>query len=227
MENKPAARDWRSRRNERDRNTDQYNTGDYFRHNRELGNARGSMEQWHDDEELYDENFSGKRENYNAAGYYGSNYGGIAELNRGRNFESNAGYRDNYDHLTTGQWPEIEKAAESRNFDLRQYELEQRGVHRGKGPRNWQRADQRILEDINDMLTEDAYIDASDIEVSVEKGNIVLTGVVENRGVKRRAEDLVERVSGVKNLENRLRVRFQDGRSVNIHNSDQGEEQQR
>jgi osmotically-inducible protein OsmY len=198
-----------------------YNTQGYYRSNRSLGDSRMQQDTRHDDADMYDELNTGKRENYNSDGYYGSNYGSMAELNRGRNYESNAGYRDNYDHLTTGQWPEIERAARSRGFDLHQYELEQRGVHRGKGPKGWQRSDQRMLEDINDLLTEDPYVDASEIDVQVEKGEVILSGTVENRGIKRKVEDLIEGVSGVKHVENRLRIRFDSGRAVNIRNSEE------
>ncbi len=158
-----------------------------------------------DDEDQYDDYNSGKQENYKGDGYYGSRYGSINEWNRGRDFESNAGYRENYDRLTTGQWPEVQEAADRRGFDLHAYELARRGVHRGKGPRGWQRRDQRIEEDINDLLTEDPYIDATEIEVRVNKGDVTLSGTVENRAMKRRVEDLAEDVSGVRNVENRLR----------------------
>lgn len=194
-----------------------YNTAGYYAANRRLGDSRNLRDAEYDDQDMYDEFNRGKRENYNAGGYYGSNYGSISELNRGRNFESNAGYRDNYDHLTTGQWPEIERAAQSRGFNLREYELAQRGVHRGKGPRSYQRSDQRIEEDINDVLTEDPYIDASEVEVKVEKCEVMLSGIVENRHIKRRVEDLVEQVSGVKHIENRLKAGRQ-GETVNIRN---------
>jgi osmotically-inducible protein OsmY len=78
--------------------------------------------------------------------------------------------------------------------------------HRGKGPRNYTRSDERIKEDINDHLSDDPFIDASDIDVSVTNGEVVLTGSVDHRSTKRRAEDLAESVSGVKNVENRIRV---------------------
>jgi hypothetical protein len=201
-----------------------YNTAAYYQANRRLGDSRDARDHGADDHDLYDEFNTGKRENYNAGGYYGSNYGSISELNRGRNFESNAGYRASYNRLTTGQWPEIERAAQSRGFNLRDYELAQRGVHRGKGPRSYQRSDQRMEEDINDLLTEDPYIDASEVEVKVEKGEVVLSGVVENKHIKRRVEDLVEQVSGVKHIENRLRPGRQ-GEMVNIHNHDGGNNQ--
>ncbi|HEX8039226.1 MAG TPA: BON domain-containing protein, partial [Chryseosolibacter sp.] len=64
----------------------------------------------------------------------------------------------------------------------------------------------RILEDINDLMCDNAYLDASEIEVAVSEGNVVLSGTVENRESKRLAEDIAESVSGVQNVENTLRV---------------------
>ena len=78
--------------------------------------------------------------------------------------------------------------------------------HRGKGPRNYSRSDDRIKEDINDRLSDDPFVDASEIEVTVSNGEVTLTGSVDDRSNKRRAEDLAEAVSGVKNVENRIRV---------------------
>jgi len=80
------------------------------------------------------------------------------------------------------------------------------GNNRGKGPRGYQRSEDRIKEDIHDRLSDDSYLDASDIEVSIENNNVVLSGKVESRTAKRRAEDIAESVSGVTNVENRLRV---------------------
>ena len=82
----------------------------------------------------------------------------------------------------------------------------QEGPHRGKGPRNYQRPDARISDDVNDLLADDELIDASDIEVTVRSCEVSLSGTVNNRDAKRRAEDIAESVSGVKNVENRLRV---------------------
>ena len=88
----------------------------------------------------------------------------------------------------------------------RRREMDERSSHRGRGPRGYTRSDERIKEDINDELTESWYLDASDIEVEVNEGNVVLTGMVNSRYDKRLAEDLAEDVSGVKNVENRIRV---------------------
>jgi hypothetical protein len=88
-----------------------YNTAGYYEPNRRLGRSHDERPVEFDDQDMYDDFYSGKQENYEGAGYYGSNYGSINELNRGRDVERNAGYRDNYDRLTSGQWPEIQEAA--------------------------------------------------------------------------------------------------------------------
>jgi hypothetical protein len=81
-----------------------------------------------------------------------------------------------------------------------------RGEHRGKGPKGYKRLDERIREEINDILSDDHELDASEIVVSVQDGEVSLSGVVSDRASKRRAEDLVEEVSGVTNVENRIRI---------------------
>jgi len=81
------------------------------------------------------------------------------------------------------------------------------GPHGGKGPSGYIRLDGRILDDISDRLTDDDRLDASDIEVKVDAGEVTLNGHVASREDKRRAEDLAESVSGVKHLQNNLRVR--------------------
>jgi osmotically-inducible protein OsmY len=77
---------------------------------------------------------------------------------------------------------------------------------RGRGPKGYRRSDERIREDVNDRLTEHAYLDASDIEVSVKDGEVTLSGKVFDRTDKRLAEDVAEEVTGVKNVQNNLRT---------------------
>ncbi|MGA0604020.1 BON domain-containing protein [Caulobacter sp. KR2-114] len=79
--------------------------------------------------------------------------------------------------------------------------------HAGRGPKSYKRTDGRIHEDVNDRLTEDPYLDATDIDVLVKDGEVTLNGFILDRGDKRRAEDLAERVSGVQHVQNNLRVR--------------------
>ena len=82
----------------------------------------------------------------------------------------------------------------------------QAGQHRGRGPSDYTRSDERIREDVNDRLTDDPHIDASTINVQIKSGEITLSGTVKNRNDKRHAEDLAESVSGVKHVQNNLRV---------------------
>ena len=80
------------------------------------------------------------------------------------------------------------------------------GPHAGRGPRGYQRSDERIREDICDVLCAHGYIDASDIEVTVANGEVTLVGIVRERPEKRMAEDAAEQVSGVREVHNQLRV---------------------
>ena len=83
---------------------------------------------------------------------------------------------------------------------------ERQGPHRGRGPKSYTRSDDRIRDDVNDRLTDDPFLDATDIEVSVAEGQVTLSGTVSSRADKRRAEDLADNVSGVKDVQNNLRV---------------------
>lgn len=76
----------------------------------------------------------------------------------------------------------------------------------GRGPRGYQRSDDRIRDEICDRMTDDPMLDASDISVEVRQGEVLLTGTVTSRDQKRRADDLIDRVSGVKDVTNQLRV---------------------
>ncbi|MBV7411084.1 BON domain-containing protein [Maritimibacter sp. DP1N21-5] len=77
---------------------------------------------------------------------------------------------------------------------------------RGRGPKNYQRSDSRIQEDVNDELTDSDRLDASEIEVSVSDREVTLTGTVSSKAEKRWAEDCADRVSGVTHVQNNLRV---------------------
>jgi osmotically-inducible protein OsmY len=104
-----------------------------------------------------------------------------------------------------------ERSGESRPWMHRERggywrQYEDRAPYAGRGPKNYQRSDDRIQEEICDCMTDDPMLDASDIEVHVSTGVVTLTGTVLSRDQKRRAEDVAERVSGVKDVTNQLRV---------------------
>lgn len=76
----------------------------------------------------------------------------------------------------------------------------------GRGPKGWQRSDENIREQVCDRLEQDPHIDASEIEVNVASGVVTLAGKVDTRSTKRRAEDIVEGLAGVKDVRNELSV---------------------
>lgn len=76
----------------------------------------------------------------------------------------------------------------------------------GRGPKGYRRSDERIREDICERLTEDWQVDASEIEIVVNNGEVTLTGAVGSRHEKRKAEDLAEAVTGVHEVHNSIRV---------------------
>ena len=77
---------------------------------------------------------------------------------------------------------------------------------RGRGPKNWRRSDERILEIINELLTEHDGVDATEIEVTVENGEVTLNGTVGSRREKRLADDVAGSCLGVHDVHNRLKV---------------------
>jgi hypothetical protein len=81
------------------------------------------------------------------------------------------------------------------------------GPYTGRGPKGYQRSDERIREEVSDRLTAHGQIDASDIEVRVQGGEITLVGFVDSRDVKHAAEDLAEDIPGVREVHNQLRIR--------------------
>jgi len=81
------------------------------------------------------------------------------------------------------------------------------GPHEGIGPRGYKRSDDRIAEDVVERLTRHALLDASDIAVTVQDGEVILTGAVENRQMKRIADDEANSVWGVKDVHNQIRIR--------------------
>ena len=93
-----------------------------------------------------------------------------------------------------------------RERNYRNYKSESQALHFGKGPKGWKRSDENIREEACEALFRDAHIDASDIEVTVEEGCVYLRGFVEDRSAKRRAEECVEHISGVEDVQNELRL---------------------
>lgn len=67
--------------------------------------------------------------------------------------------------------------------------------------------DERIRDEVRERLRWNDEVDATEISVSVEGGDVTLEGWVETRYMKRLAEELTERVPGVIEIHNGLHVR--------------------
>ena len=91
-------------------------------------------------------------------------------------------------------------------FGDRSAEQRQEMDHRGRGPKGYTRSDARIAEDVNERLSDDNLVDASQIDVQVSGGEVTLAGTVTDRRQRRRAEDCAESVSGVRYVQNDIRV---------------------
>jgi osmotically-inducible protein OsmY len=76
-----------------------------------------------------------------------------------------------------------------------------------RGPRGYKRSDERVREEVCERLGRDWEVDASDLEVNVANGEVTLTGNVDDRQQKFRAEHLADSVWGVNEVHNQLRVK--------------------
>ena len=172
------------------------------------------------------------REDWERRSDYGSQY---AEGNYGNRMGTSGGYREDYNRGTgrsdyssarnpqrrnymgadenrdRGWWDRTRDEVSSWFGDedadrRRQMDEQNTGGYRGRGPKGYHRSVDRIREDVCDRLSDDDWLDASEIDVQMQGEEVILTGTVNSREDKRRAEDLAESIPGVRNVENRLRV---------------------
>lgn len=130
---------------------------------------------------------------------YGDRYGARGRDDFGSSYRSRSDQdRGFFDRAgdEVRSWFGDEDAERRRNMDQ----------YRGHGPKGYARSDERIREDVCDRLSDDPSVDASEIEVAVANGEVTLTGMVHDRYAKRRAEDVADDISGVKNVQNNIRV---------------------
>ena len=93
----------------------------------------------------------------------------------------------------TGPWADREPGPGTPNYA-------------GRGPKNYQRSDERIREEVCEALTRHPGLDASGMEVTVSAGEVTLRGTADDRPAKRLAEDLAEDCAGVRDVRNELRL---------------------
>ena len=143
---------------------------------------------------------SDQRSSYGGSGYGGGDRG-----------------REGYGHRGSDRGF-FERAADevSSWFGDRDAEQRREADYRGRGPKGYKRSDGRVQEDVSDRLADDSYVDASEIEVTVSGGEVTLTGSVDSRQARRRAEDIAEQVSGVGYVQNNLRIRTGGGETAAV-----------
>ncbi|QTD94536.1 BON domain-containing protein [Burkholderia anthina] len=76
-----------------------------------------------------------------------------------------------------------------------------------RGPKGYTRSDERIREDVCEQLAHALDIDVSDVTVQVSEGRVELDGTVPARWMKHDVEDIADGCMGVRDVENRVRVR--------------------
>jgi osmotically-inducible protein OsmY len=75
-----------------------------------------------------------------------------------------------------------------------------------RGPRGWVRSDERILDELCERIVR-AGIDASELVVEVERGDVSIEGELGTREERRWVVDLAERILGVTGVYADVRVR--------------------
>lgn len=81
------------------------------------------------------------------------------------------------------------------------------GKFAGKGPKDFQRSDHSIEDELYKRLTHHPDLDASDIEIAVNSGVVTLKGFAENKYEKRLAAEIAENVLGVTEVQDSLRLK--------------------
>ena len=132
---------------------------------------------------------------------------------RGNDYDRNRNDNRNYGNNERGWWDRTKDEVSSWFGDddaerrrERDERNEQMASHRGKGPKDYKRSEDRIREDVSDRLSDSHDVDASEISVRVEGTEVILSGEAKTKYEKRRAEDIAEQVSGVTNVQNHLRI---------------------
>lgn len=128
----------------------------------------------------------------------------------GKAYESEVDAEDRLDRDTEERWS---RKADWNN-DLNQNTTPERLLRRGnasdfygKGPRNYQRKDADIREDVCEALWLSPAVDPGETEVTVEDGIVTLSGTVVTRSAKKLTENIADSIPGVRDVVNRLTIK--------------------
>ncbi len=154
-------------------------------------------------------------------GYYPGNFGLSRRNTMGRNFGYGRGATYGYNQMQNrwsgynqpGPWVnDFDTDVEDIDYDM-PYDVSYTefwlipGPFTGVGPEGYKRSDQRIEDDICDRLAHHGQIDARNVQVKVQNGDVTISGEVNSRQARRMAEDVAESVLGVADIHNELKVK--------------------
>jgi hypothetical protein len=100
------------------------------------------------------------------------------------------------------QSPDQEFETSAPYSEPRDFPSQVAGPQSGGSPSN----DERVRRDIWDRLNYSDEVDANEVSVRVENGEVTLEGTVESRAMRGVAEDIAAKVPGVTAVRNALRV---------------------
>ena len=154
-----------------------------------------------------------------------NSYGGMAGFGSGSRYGgTRRGYGDHHDDdrgFFDKAGDTISGWFDDDDDDYRRGNRNYRGEsHRGRGPKNYTRSNERLLEDASERLMRDHHVDARNIQVTADDGEITLDGTVDSRRAKRRAEDCVHDMTGVTHVQNNLRIVDRDRHDRDNHGRD-------
>ncbi len=199
----PGRTDWRPENDDRDVRTGR------LAENRARPYGYGPRDRgnWRSDEDrqyrALGPSFPDSDEAYNRA--YAAGYGVDRDQRGDRYYESRRDARRDYDN----ERGFFEKASDEVASWFGDEDAERRreaDQHRGHGPKGYTRSSDRIREDVCDRLADDVLVDARDLDIAVNNGEVTLSGTVPSRSQRRRAEMIAESVSGVVHVQNNTRV---------------------
>jgi hypothetical protein len=146
---------------------------------------------------------------------YGVGYGyGPEERWRAHGGEGREGRRSRIDPPWVEATPERRRRGDTRGL----VEWEDRGPiewlgdkvremtgERPRGPKGYKRSDERIHDDVCERIARSG-VDADEVEVRVEGGEVTLAGTVRSRWEKWRLEEVADDAFGVEEVHNHVRV---------------------
>jgi hypothetical protein len=212
-ESSPVTNEWEAARGYGNREHDQAPFRQDFRTRyREMpsrgggGFPRDQYGREHSRDQLFDQREPFRRQD--DLRYYGTGSPGPWG-NPGPGFTGGAHGYDN-----SSRYPEHSLQGEYSDESTMSYESQNRREYRAatppprypRGPKGYQRSDERLKEDISERLMEAYHIDSSEVTVEVRGAKVSLEGTVPSRHMKHAIEDMVDRCPGVLDIDNRIRV---------------------